>query len=338
MDEPSETRPSTALAVSSAGSVELPDAAKIRTELETHYADDTPRLVSMWLMSKRSVHTRRSYARGFNAWEAFCRSVDVHPMAARRPHADAYMRGMEAASTPSTSVAHALSTASSFYRYSISVEATERNPFANVDRPSVDPDHSDTEGLTEAETARLIDAARALSPRAYALVLLLYTLGLRVDGALAADVSSLGHDRGHRVLTVQLKGGRRGKKPLPPITVDALETYLAGRTEGPLFITRTGARLQEPEVWKLLRRLAKRADLPQVGTIHPHVLRHGFITDALDQGAPLHVVQDAADHKDPRTTQRYNRGRKRLDGHPAYSVAAAMAERLEHRQEQGATE
>jgi hypothetical protein len=104
-----------------------------------------------------------------------------------------------------------------------------------------------------------------------------------------------------------------------------------GRTEGPLFITRTGARLREPEVWKLLRRLAKRAALPQADTVHPHVLRHGFITDALEQGTPLHVVQDAAGHKDPRTTQRYNRARKRLDGHPAYTVAAAMAERLEHR-------
>lgn len=338
MDEPSETVPSTALAtVSEAGPVELPDAAKIRTELEAHYADDTPRLVSMWLMSKRSVHTRRSYSRGFKAWEEFCRSVDVHPLAARRPHADAYMRSMETAGTPPTSVAHALSTASSFYRYAISVEATERNPLLHVDRPTIDPDHSDTEGLTEEETARMLTEARRLSPRAYAVVMVLYTLGLRIDEALAANIASLGYDRGHRVITIIRKRGKPAKLPLPPLAIDALETYLEGRTDGPLFITRTGARLQEPEVWKLLRRLAKRANLPQADTIHPHVLRHGFITDALEAGVPLHVVQDAAGHADPRTTQRYNRARKRLDGHPAYTVAAAMAERLEHRQGQAAT-
>jgi site-specific recombinase XerD len=254
-------------------------------------------------------------------------------MQARRPHADAFMRALEADGSSASTVAHALSTASSFYRYAISIEATDRNPLFHVDRPAVDPDHSGTEGLTEDETARLIAAARANSPRAYAVVVLLYTLGLRVDGALAADVSSLGYDRGHRTLTITKKGGATAKLPLPPITVDAIETYLDGRADGPLFITRTGARLREPEVWKLLRRLAKRAGLPQVDSIHPHVLRHNFITDALDQGVPLHVVQDAAGHKDPRTTQRYNRARKRLDGHPAYSVAAAMAERLEHRGE-----
>jgi site-specific recombinase XerD len=332
MDAASESRPSTALATlapAPAQPVELPEAEAARTALEVHYADALPRLVSMWLASKRSAHTRRSYARGFKRWAEFCRSVDVHPMQARRPHADAYMRGMEQTGAPATTVAHALSTASSFYAYAISVEATDRNPLVHVDRPTIDPDHSATEGLTEEETARLLAAARANSPRAYAVVMLLYTLGLRVDGALAADVSSLGYDRGHRVLTITKKGGAPAKLPLPPITIDALETYLDGRTEGPLFVTRTGARLREPEVWKLLRRLAKRAGLPQADTIHPHVLRHGFITDALEQGTSLHVVQDAAGHKDPRTTQRYNRARKRLDGHPAYTVATAMAKRLD---------
>jgi site-specific recombinase XerD len=334
MDAASETVPGAEIALPpTVQAVELPDAEAARTALELHYADDLPRLVSMWLMSKRSAHTRRSYARGFRRWEAFCRSVDVHPMQARRPHADAWMRSMEQAATPASTVAHALSVASSFYKYAASVDATDRNPLHHVDRPTVDPDHSDTEGLTEDETARLLAEARRLSPRAYAVVAVLYTLGLRVDEALAADVTSLGYDRGHRVLTVTRKRGKTAKLPLPPLTVDAIETYLDGRGDGPLFVTRTGARLREPEVWKLLRRLAKRAGLPQVDTIHPHVLRHGFITDALDQGVPLHVVQDAAGHKDPRTTQRYNRARKRLDGHPAYTVAAAMAERLEHREE-----
>jgi site-specific recombinase XerD len=330
MDAPSDRVPGADLApLTPPGPVELPEAEAARTELEAHYPDDLPRLVSMWLMSKRSAHTRRSYTRGFRKWAEFCRSVGVHPMEARRPHADAYMRGLEAADAPATTVAHALSVGSSFYQYAISLEAAERNPFTHVDRPDVDPDHSGTEGLTEEETARLIAAARDLSPRAYAVTVLLYVLGLRVNEALAADVSSLGYDRGHRTLTVTRKRGKTQKAALPPIAVDAIDRYLDGRTEGPLFITRSGARLQEPEVWKLLRRLARRAGLPQVDTIHPHVLRHGFITDSLDKGVPLHVVQDAAGHKDPRTTQRYNRARRRLDNHPAYTLGASMAERLD---------
>jgi len=313
--------------------VEPAEAAAARAALEEFYGDGLPRLVSLWVMSKRSAHTRRSYARAFTLWAQFCRSVGVHPLQATRQHADAYMRAMESEGAPATSVAHRLSCASSFYKYAVTLDDAEklRNPFAHIDRPKVDPDHSATEGLTPEETARLIEAARQSSRRAYALVLVLYTLGLRVDGALSADVSSLGYDRGHRTLTIRRKGGTLAKTPLPPITVDALDRYLGGRTAGPLFVTSSGARLREPEVWKCLRRLAKRAGLPQADSIHPHVLRHGFITDALDAGVPLHVVQDAAGHKDPRTTQRYNRARRRLDGHPAYTVADAIGARLDHR-------
>jgi site-specific recombinase XerD len=309
--------------------LEPAEAASVREDLESYYGGDLPKLVSLWLSSYKSPNTRRAYAKKFQEWEQFCRSIGIHPMQARLPHAEAYKRSLDVAGSPDTTVAHALSVASSLYKYAIKIEVADYNPFSGVNRPKIDPDHSDTEGLTEDETIRLIEEARKLSPRAYAFVLLLYTLGLRVDGALAADVSSLGYDRGHRTLTVVVKGGKKSKKPLPPITVDALERYLEGRTEGPLFITSSGARLREPEAWKLLRRLAKRAGLPQKDTIHPHVLRHGFITDALDKGVPLHVVQDAADHRDPRTTQRYNRARNRLDGHPAYTLASSLANRLE---------
>jgi integrase/recombinase XerD len=38
---------------------------------------------------------------------------------------------------------------------------------------------------------------------------------------------------------------------------------------------------------------------------HPHMLRHAFVTAALDAGVPLRDVQDAASHADPRTTMRY---------------------------------
>jgi len=57
----------------------------------------------------------------------------------------------------------------------------------------------------------------------------------------------------------------------------------------------------------------------------PHTLRHAFITVALDAGAPLRDVQEAASHADPRTTMRYDRARTSLDRHAPYIVAAYVA-------------
>ena len=57
----------------------------------------------------------------------------------------------------------------------------------------------------------------------------------------------------------------------------------------------------------------------------PHTLRHAFITAALDAGAPLRDVQEAASHADPRTTMRYDRARVSLDRHATYIVATFLA-------------
>ncbi len=59
--------------------------------------------------------------------------------------------------------------------------------------------------------------------------------------------------------------------------------------------------------------------------MHPHMLRHTFVTTMLDAGIDLRDVQIAARHADPRTTMRYDRARNNLDRHPNYILAAYMA-------------
>ena len=54
-------------------------------------------------------------------------------------------------------------------------------------------------------------------------------------------------------------------------------------------------------------------------------MRHTFITEALAAGAPLQDVQDAAGHKDPATTRRYDRNRLSHDHHPTFAFAARVA-------------
>lgn len=196
-------------------------------------------------------------------------------------------------------------------------------PFDAVLRPNIDPDYSATEGLTEQQWILLLLTARdhhqpaAYRPRAYALL-------------LAARVEDLGHDRGHHVLQVRIKGGTRKKKPIPPYVYVALTAYINGRTTGWLFQTATGTPLDEPAVWRLVRSLAKRARLPQQTSIHPHVVKHDAITHALSRpGARVDKVQQWADHKDSRTTQRYNRRKSVLEDSPGYELAASLAGALE---------
>jgi site-specific recombinase XerD len=54
--------------------------------------------------------------------------------------------------------------------------------------------------------------------------------------------------------------------------------------------------MDEPAAWRLIRRLARRAEIAAAERINPHSLRHSFVTAALDAGVSLRAVQDAAGH------------------------------------------
>jgi integrase/recombinase XerD len=160
--------------------------------------------------------------------------------------------------------------------------------------------------------------------RDHLLACLLLLNGLRISEALGLDVDDLATLRSHRVARVRRKGGRHQDVVLAPRTASALDDYLEARggapATGPLLVTRSGARLERVAAWKVIARLAAAAEIAH--PVYPHALRHGFVTAALDAGVPLHRVQDAAGHRDPRTTRRYDRARGALDNHAAYAVGA----------------
>jgi integrase/recombinase XerD len=133
-----------------------------------------------------------------------------------------------------------------------------------------------------------------------------------------------GCERGHRTLRLRRKGGKRQTVALAPRTADALDTMLADRSHGPLFITRSGRRMDRHAALKVVRRLGCSASTENA--VSPHGVRHGFVTLALDAGVPLRDVQDAAGHADPRTTRRYDRGRYSLDRAATFAVAAFVAD------------
>lgn len=279
--------------------------------------------VAAWLLGYKSANTRAAYGRDLRGFVEFCADHDIDPITARRAHIDAYARNLEATGSTPATVARKLSAISSFFGYLVAEEIINRNPADVVRRPKTDTD-SQTTGMDRDQVRRLLTTARADSPRAHALITLLVNNGLRVSEVLGADVTDLGTERGHRVLSVVRKGGKRATVPLAPAVVDAIDTYLAGRTDGPLFATATGKRLDRPYVLRLVKRLAKDAGV--AGTFSPHSLRHSFVTLALDAGVPLRDVQDAAGHADPRTTRRYDRARHNLDRHAAYALAGYLAE------------
>jgi integrase/recombinase XerD len=287
-----------------------------------HPAGLADRLAQAFLLSYREGNTRDAYRHDLAGWWRWCAEHELAPLEVRRVHVDAYARTLEQAGRAYATVRRHLAVLSSFYRYAVAEGVLAVNPLAHVQRPPAD-DTSTTLGLDRAEAVRFLDAAEAAGPRDHALACLLLLTGLRVTEALAADVDQLGTDRGHQVLAVTAKGGRRRLVPLAPRTTHALAEHLAGRTTGPLLLANDGGRLTRQQAARIVARLARRAGI--LKRISPHSLRHTAATLALGDGASLRVVQASLGHADPKTTVRYDRARRGLDDHITYRLAQYLA-------------
>jgi len=274
-----------------------------------------------FLLGYRNARTRDAYAadlRGFLLW---CQDRDLDALTdVTRTHLEAWARDLEARGAAAATVARKLASVGGMYRYAHDEGWTPGNPAERVRRPSV-PVDSPTLGLDRDEARALL--AAATRPRDRALLALLTLNGLRVSEVCGADVTDLGTERGHRVLTVTRKRGRVEQVPLAAPTVEALDAHLDGRTTGPLFTDNAGGRLDRHDAARVVVRVARAAGIGK--HLSPHSLRHTAVTLALDAGVPLRDVQDMAGHADPRTTRRYDRARQSLDRHATYALAGYLA-------------
>src|SRR4029434_7534741 len=134
----------------------------------------------------------------------------------------------------------------------------------------------------------------------------------------------LGEEHSHRVLGVLGKGTKLALVPLPPAFGRAIDRAVGDRVRGPILLNRNAHRMDRHAATRRLRHLAAAAGV-RMPRMHPHMLRHTYVTTMLDAGVGLRDVQIAARHADPKTTMRYDRARKNLDRHPNYILAAYMA-------------
>ncbi len=267
------------------------------------------------------VHTE-SDLRAFLAW---CERQGLDPIETRRPHIELYLRWMQevVGYKPST-VSRRLSVVAGFYRTCVIDGVLEHSPADYVRRPRVSAE-SPTLGLNHLQFEAILSASRESSNvNDFALVAMLGLLGLRIFEATGSDIDGLDEVHGHRVLRVHGKGDKIALVPLPPAVSRAIERAIEHRLGGPILRSRTGSRMDRHCATRRLRALAKTAGVATT-RMHPHMLRHTFVTTMLDAGVDLRDVQIAARHADPRTTMRYDRARKNLDRHPNYILAAYMA-------------
>lgn len=189
------------------------------------------------------------------------------------------------------------------------------------DVPSLAPDRielaktgdRDLDLIASDELARLLSAPKGDDERSLrdkAILELLFSTGLRVSEltSLSKDSVDLKRDE----FSVRGKGSKVRVVFLSDEARDALKKYLASRKdmEEPMFVNIPGpavkgarSRLTPRSVQRIIKQYAIKSGITRKVT--PHVIRHSFATDLLQNGADIRSVQHMLGHANITTTQIY---------------------------------
>jgi integrase/recombinase XerC len=258
-----------------------------------------------------AVRTLAAYREDLAWFAASCRHAGIAAEAAASSEIQRFIVDLSAQDRAAVSVNRALSSVRGLYRWLVRFGYRKDDPAGSLQQlktPRPLPVFLWVEEM--AAFAALPEQIPILWPlRDTALILTLYSGGLRISEAVSLSLGQLAGDlSGARVIG---KGDKERYVFFSPEAMKALEAYLAVRNEriGPgtptdrLFINQRGKRISVSGVRWIFSRYVEHAGLQK--HLHPHALRHSFAAHLVNAGCDVRVVQTLLGHKSIATTQRY---------------------------------
>ncbi len=227
-----------------------------------------------------------------------------------------YLHFMQIYNYKKTTVARKIASLRTFYKYLHREQKIDNNPAENLispKRPRELPKF-----LTKDEVEQILNNVNIDTPAGYrnrAILELLWASGMRISELSGLNFGNLNLENNE--ITVFGKGAKeriilitdRAKKYLQGYIDYARPLVAKGYTlpaindETPLFINKTGYRLQSKMVRNVINNIVEKIELPKKVT--PHMFRHSFATHLIENGADLRVVQELLGHASISNTQIY---------------------------------
>lgn len=208
-----------------------------------------------------------------------------------------------------------LSALRKFFRFLIKSDYIQENVFLYVHSPKQEQRLPRTLFEEQVEKLLIANSKRTdeLKYRDQAILELLFASGLRAEELLNLEKS----DIDFRTRTIRVIG-KGNKERIVPFTFEAkksIEEYLKNSRlslsnrnkkeyETPyLFLNVRGEKLSVRGLEYILKTIEQKTGL--IFDLHPHLFRHTFATNLLENGADLRVIQELLGHSSLNTTQIY---------------------------------
>lgn len=219
-----------------------------------------------------------------------------------------YLAWLRSRDNGATTMSRRLSALRSFFAFALRENVISENPVELIDNPKT-PFHLPIL-LSRAEMERIlslpaIDTRGGMRDRC--ILELLYAGGLRVSELCNLKVDDLDMQQG--IARVLGKGAKERVAPIHNLMLELLDKYISKwrpqfrPASKFLFLNRSGNGLTRQYIWKLVKKYAAQANLPD--TLSPHSFRHSFATHLLEGGADLRTVQILLGHSSINTTEIY---------------------------------
>ncbi|MDR1413177.1 MAG: tyrosine recombinase, partial [Actinomycetes bacterium] len=291
------------------------DTTNEPTEQTTDSASKKPDFYEQFITYLRDVrnlseHTLRAYATDLALFRLWVERKQFDPLTINFKNLRHYLAEMNAIHAARSTIARRLASLRSFYAWMVETNRVEKNPaqlLVTPGRPRRLP-----KALRPADTEALLatpDVATPTGARDAALLEFLYASGGRVSEVVTLTIADLDFDQG--MALVHGKGAKDRLIPLHTLAIDALKQYLnyarprlkPQPSEAAVFLSTRGHPLSTDAIRRIVAAVARAAGL----SVHvtPHMLRHSFATDLLNEGADLRSVQELLGHANLSTTQIY---------------------------------
>ncbi|WP_369902763.1 site-specific tyrosine recombinase XerD [Bacillus manliponensis] len=253
-----------------------------------------------------------SYERDLKSYVQYIQKVEqvttFHEVT--RLHILGFLHHLKESGKSSKTMARHIASVRSFHQFLLRERVVEHDPTVHIETPQGERKLPKVLSVDEVEALlQTPKAVNAFGLRDKAMLKLLYATGLRVSELIDLNLSDVHLTMGF--VRCVGKGNKERIIPLGRLATEAIQSYiergrhelLGKKTVDALFLNHHGNRLSRQGFWKILKKLAKEANIQKELT--PHTLRHSFATHLLENGADLRAVQEMLGHADISTTQIY---------------------------------
>lgn len=286
-----------------------------------------------------SAHTKKSYYNDISQFFDFIEKTFFKRLDdIERVHVVAYKNFLSTAEincAPKT-INRKLSSISSYFKFLVEKGVLESNPVTCIRRPkqSVRTPTNDIDDDGIRKMLEAVDLKSNSGPLHHAILYVLFTTGIRKSELINLKLKDYKKINNHHVIEIKGKGGKQLIKILHPVCVEVIESYLSWMrannrnvlendwlfmpTRNPLESSTLEKRINPKTIDYIIKKYAKQCGIFQ--RISPHSARASYIGSALESGVDIYKVSQDVGHSSVKTTEEYNKRKRRFEDSPVHSL------------------